>query len=100
MFACVVSGRCDVILFVLLSWQCVVFHRLPSDFLVLVRYTSVRRGKVGFMSCSDSELLDLWLVIINFGKFLANYFFLLFKKSKFLWIILFDVDSVFECSGF
>lgn len=30
---------------------------------------------VGFMSCSVSELLDLCLVIINFGKFLANYFF-------------------------
>lgn len=74
-FACMVSGKCDVILFLLLSWQCIVFHWLPSDFLVLVRYMSVWREDSWFYVVQCLWALRSLSGYYKLGKFLANYFF-------------------------
>lgn len=68
-----------------------------QDFLALVWYMSAYRRRVGFISRSASELLDLWLVIINVGKPVAvissNISFSHSGPQIVLWIIRVDADS-------
>lgn len=64
-FTCVVSGKCDIFLFLLFLFG------YPQDFLWFWCNMCLCVKGFGFILLRVSELLDLWLVIINFRRFLA-----------------------------